>query len=102
MITPCLSGGGGGELKRVVIGSSTSQSARSFNVKSVLPDVYDKLTLDNFGAVITYMYYGSGTPSLARGNLFSGYNASTGVLSTAVECLNSNYLQFTVVCWYVE
>ncbi len=99
--------GGGGELKRVVIGSANSAGGRSFDVKSVLPYVYSQLTLDNFAVLVTGMGTSAGS-DWRSGNLLVSYDASTGALSTGrvanytAQSSTRQIINYTVVCYYVE
>lgn len=101
--------GGGGTLKRVNIGSSNSHAARTFNVASVLPNVYKNLTINNFAVSVTSCTYYTQSGGTSYNNTIpSSYNASTGVLTCNKCDAVSNpyqggaYCNYTVVCFYVE
>ena len=87
-------------LGRIVIGSSTSNAVRTFDVKSKLPNHYNKLTINNFGAIITKLTYTESQIGSGTGAFFSSYNASTGVLTTNKLGWHQ-YAHFDIVCFYI-
>ncbi len=99
---PMTQGGSGGTLKRVSIGSGDSVQQYTFNVKSKLPDVYSKLTVNNFALWVGMMYGGSGYAFSRTDPMIKSYNASTGILTVAAECVADSHIGYTVLCYYVE
>ena len=96
---------GGGRLRRVVIGSSNSAAARTFDVKAILPNVYSQLTIDNF-AVLAGSCFSNYNNTANTADLFNSYDSQTGILSTnlvsnySTTANNSQSYYFTVLCFY--
>lgn len=109
MLFPMNAGGGGtGILRRVVIGSAYSADPQTFNVASILPDIYQDLTIDNF-AVVVNTVTDSSNSSYRTGALFNTYDATNGLLYTnrasnyhGSQSSSNECIYFTVVCYYVE
>ena len=93
---------------KTTIGSNNSLANRTFNVANILPNIYTKLTKDNFG-IDTYMFKASASTADALSYRIIGsgnYNASTGVL-TCYQCHpkatgSPHVCQYTVYCWHIE
>ena len=73
------------KLNRINLGTSNSIN---ISTHEVLGPIYNKLTIDNFGAIMiaknnTYKYYGNSTGNASLNRAVSlAYNATTGVLTT--------------------
>lgn len=78
---------GGGEFKFEVLSNNgnayNSRTKYNIDVKSVLPDYYDKLTIDNFSVDSLTPAYSSSQVT-ADSDLFLDYDSSTGILSTGI------------------
>lgn len=79
--------------------------ARTFNVKSILPNDYNKLTLSNFFLSNARMRLSATSGSgLVSNNILASYNASTGILSCnasyAKEDVDILWIEYTVVAVY--
>ena len=71
------------------------------NVKNILPDVYNKLTVNNFGitnSVMKYRYDGYTN----RGPTINSYNPDTGILYCYSKGDSGLIKRLVVVAWYVE
>ncbi len=84
--------GGGGEKYEMKYlsskGASYNSTSYSFNIKTLLPNYYDKLTVDDFFIIPTsvnvHWYTNPASGCADTATIFSkNYNASTGVLSGA-------------------
>lgn len=103
-------GGAGGILKKVVIGSSNSETARSFNVASILPDKYKELTLDNFAISDVGLSHNGNFNNWQNSGLLGAYDPASGILTTKLlanwytsySSAQKWFLTFTIVCYYVE
>ena len=92
----------GGELKRVVIydGDGNGTWQIKINVKNALPNVYNKLTIDNFG--VTNSNSSSGEPIKGRGITFRSYDQQNGILVCDTHGTNTILDNVVVVAWYIE
>lgn len=92
----------GGELKRVVIydGDGNGTWQIKINVKNALPNVYNKLTIDNFG--VTNSNSSSGEPIQGRGITFRSYDQQNGILVCDTHGTNTILDNVVVVAWYIE
>ena len=95
------------ELKIVALGSSTTQLARTFNVANKLPNIYTKLTIDNFATKFRIDRYNTGSAETTSGYTPNTYNNSTGVLSCSANrvYIGSSayaYISYIVYCYYIE
>lgn len=106
-----------GTIKRrtwsVSTGSATT--SRTINVKSALPNVYNRLTANNFGilsgvsAVANVHVYGNQDSDGTTSSVRFSYNASSGILTInpagpivyqgGLALWMSNV---TIACWYIE
>ena len=96
-----------GSIKRVAL--ATNWTGGDINVSTILPDMYQSLTVENFGYVPTARIQSwtqdAGSSSGNWGNVSVSYNAETGILSfpgSLVTWPRSNGTRGTVYCWYVE
>ena len=92
----------GGELKRVVIydGDGNGTWQIKINVKNALPNVYNKLTIDNFG--VTNSNSSSRVPIQGRGITFRSYDQQNGILVCDTHGSNTILDNVVVVAWYIE
>ena len=92
----------GGELKRVVIydGDGNGTWQIKINVKNALPNVYNKLTIDNFG--VTNSNSSSRVPIQGRGITFRSYDQQNGILVCDTHGTNTILDNVVVVAWYIE
>ena len=93
----------GGELKRVVIynGNGNGTWQIKINVKNALPNVYNKLTIDNFGVTNSNSSSSSGAIT-GRGITFRSYDQQNGILVCDTHGSNTILDDVTVVAWYIE
>lgn len=95
---------GGGSLHKVTIGSSNSQSSRSFNVANILPDVYQTLTLSNFAIEQAKVAYTSTSSSTSIADILLSYDSSTGTLNCSASKVKLGvdaYVAYTICAYYV-
>ena len=87
----------------ITISSTNSLSSRSFNVKSILPNNYSNLTIDNFGITNVIAQWQSGKAH-QQNYIFNSYDASTGTLYCNASCSYGGdftiYFDYTVICFY--
>lgn len=99
--------GGGGKLHRLTLTSFQWSNRITVDMKKHLPErIWKKLTIKNFGIVITQIYitYAQNARSTSGS---SSYNAETGVLSMYVGSYVITgdvpvQVIGTAYCWYVE
>ena len=103
-----LGSSGGSNLVIKTIGTTNSTAARTFNVTSILPDMYNKLTKNNFAVSNCYIATTRGGADSKNIYLINSYNNSTGVLScsrctafTGTENWQA-YIQYTIIAIYIE
>ena len=90
-------------MHRVYLGRTSSPTALTIDVSQVLPDLYSRLTVDNFCAVFDgASYYGG---SCTFSDSFS-YNSATGVLTCpnlfSKSGVYSIFPLFKIFCYYNE
>lgn len=98
--------GTGGTLKRVVVYSNTDLPGGNFvniDVKSVLPHVYKRLTVDNFGVLYAGVYVYANT--LEEGVRVNTYDQESGILNvTSAQpggtSSSTRIFRLIVACWY--
>ena len=104
-----LGGTSSGKLNIVTIGSSDSSAARTFNVASILPNDYSKLTIDNFVSKDFYLknLYAEFSGWSLQNTIINSY--SSGILYTNynIVCGEYNYnryrfyVGFTILAIYI-
>ena len=92
---------------KTTIGSSNSQAARTFNVKSKLPDIYNKLSLINFALDATYITLSASVSAVNKYIIGNGsYNKSTGILTCAETHGQAGsrpvVVNYIVYCYYID
>ena len=99
----------GGELKFIDIGRGNSLSNSSWNVASILPNIYNTLTINNFGIYSISMSATKSGSSAASAERTFLYNANNGSLSLdtfyIIYQYNPNFSAFchySVGCYYIE
>lgn len=98
----------GSNLVKRFVGTFDSTSIRNIDVRSVLPDVYNKLNIDNFVITNLNSAYTSSSNFQNYGNLIQSYDSSTGILT----CNNSgvwsgregwcSYIKYTIYAYYTD
>ena len=91
------------ELHRIEVynNSNVNDWQININIKNILPDVYNKLTVNNFGitnSVMEYRYDGYTN----RGPTINSYNPDTGILYCYSKGDSGLIKRLVVVAWYVE
>ena len=91
------------ELHRIEVynNSNVNDWQININIKNILPDVYNKLTVNNFGitnSVMEYRYDGYTN----RGPTINSYNPDTGILYCYSKGDSGLIKSLVVVAWYVE
>ncbi len=101
---------GGGNLKRVNLGSYDSRNSYTVNVENYISDtsVLARLNNTNFGMLVTGMRVASSSATGVYGAIFNGYNASTHKVSLnqSMDYMNDRshigYCLYSLFCWYTE
>lgn len=91
------------ELHSIVVYNNTNVNdwQININIKNILPDVYNKLTVGNFGITDSVMEYRYNAYT-NRGPTINSYNPNTGVLYCYSKGESGLIKSLVVVAWYVE
>lgn len=99
--------GGGGKLHRISLGGFRYTKYLSVDMKRFVPErIWKKLTIENFGVVLTQIYLTANSNKNGTSGS-SSYNAETGILSLYVGSYVITgdvpvQVIGTAYCWYVE
>lgn len=101
-------GGSGGTLIKATIATElNSMVTRTIDVSAILPNVYQSLTIDNFGLdASATQTSGSASAKLNTYALANGsYNSSTGILTISDSHSSGTSrpynMLYNVYCWYI-
>ena len=91
------------ELHRIEVynNSNLNDWQININIKNILPDVYNKLTVNNFGITNSVMEYRYNAYT-NRGPTINSYNPDTGILYCYSKGDSGLIKSLVVVAWYVE
>ena len=99
------------KLNIVTIGESNSIAARTFNILSKLPNIYQKLTSNNFYFNNIRSGYQVNGSTSGGSNFIVSYNSQTGIASTPKQTIRTKvdggnyetyFVYFTVYCVYID
>lgn len=97
----------GGTMKRVIVYSNTNMpgvQSVDIDVKTALPQVYKRLTVENFGVLYAGVYVYSNV--LDEGVRVNSYDPASGTLQVVSSRFGSGtasttkFFRLEVACWY--
>ena len=92
----------------VTVITTNSAAARTIDVKTVLPNNYSQLTLNNFAISNGYITTTRSGADAKNTNILSSYNASTGIIYCNRSSAFSGqenwqaYFYYTIKAYYIE